>query len=126
MFLLRWRFDFSNHKPTRTGQWGIAHSHEPSKMAAFVNKEHLTRACVEGMNQETGQILIMAECDGHEYVNFKWLAEVRHNDCGTTSAITGLMLVTREQQISVSGTGQIHVEQRPDEDKTFHYEGFGR
>lgn len=126
MFLLRWRFDFSDTKPSRFGDWGIAHSHDPSKMAAYVNKENLTRACVEALNPWTQEILPLVQCDGHEFVNFKWMAEVRANDCGIKHTLVGMMLVTRLQQISVLNTGEILVDERTDEDKLYHYEGFGR
>lgn len=123
---LRWRFDFSDSKPTRVGEWDVPHSHDPQKMAAFVNKENLRRAAIEALDVDDEKLFTIAECDGHEFANFKWVARMVMNDEGVTHELMGLMLVTANEQITVFRTGAVHVEPRTEEDKNFHYEGYGR
>ena len=48
MYQLRWRFDFAN-KPTKVGFFNTPGNQKTGEgLAAFVNKEGLVRACVEG------------------------------------------------------------------------------
>jgi hypothetical protein len=126
-YLLRWRFDFSG-KPTVYGRWSAPATRDEEK-AAFVNTEGLVRAAVEAKNPITYETLILAECDGHDYVMFKW------NAClvgginlakGGRHVLTGLKLVTTELEMDVYPSGEVAISKRTAEDKKFHYAGFGR
>lgn len=94
-------------------------------MAAFVNKENLSRAVIEGKTQD-GQIQTIVQCEGWDFINFEWVMEMRSNDEGIVYNLLGLKLVTRDEQLWVLFTGDVRVEPRTDADKNFHYEGFGR
>ena len=121
LYLLRWRFDFAD-KPVRYGMWSQAGTRDEDK-ASFVNTAGLVRASIEGKNVSTREIKTLAECDGHDYVLFKWnAAYISH---GSFSAgkhvLTGLKLVTREIELDVFSTGDVRVEARPQEDINFNY-----
>ncbi len=130
-FDLRWRFDFTN-KPTKYGQWSRPAANQ-SEMAAFVNKDGLVRACIEARNYYTHEMLIIAECDGHEFVNFKWNA-TRHKMMTSTNLpmlanfhnLMGLKLVCADMEVDVYFNGESEVKPRSEEDKKFHYACFGR
>ena len=121
MYLLRWRFDYAG-KPTKVGGWHDVREGQ----AALTNKEGLVRAAIEGVNVITEEERVLAECDGHDFVNFGWLALFRMNETRTVQDIVGLRMVTREMHLDVLTTGMLAVSKRPEEDKSFHYAGFGR
>lgn len=129
---LRWRFDFAGRQ-TRYGMWS-RDADDPKEKAAFVDKTGLVRAAIEAKDIQdqdgrcAGTVRTLAECDGHEFVNFKWFTlgaslmargPVRHNT-------VGLILVTREIETMVAINGEMAVRPRTAEDKQFHYAGFGR
>lgn len=128
---LRWRFDFAQ-KVTRCGMWSRS-SNKTEEMAAFVNKDGLILASIEAKNYYTQEQFIIAECNGQDFVNFKWIAE-RHSVTGGTGLysfsnwhqLVGLKLVTRDFDLNVHFDGTNQIEQRTEEDKKFHYEGFGK
>lgn len=130
-FELRWRFEFAN-KINRCGMWSKS-SNNPSEMAAFVNKDGLLLAAIEAKNFYTQEQFIIAECQGQDFVNFKWNAE-RHQILSAPGLysfanwhqLVGLTLVTREVELAVYFDGSSHIEHRTEEDKNFHYEGFGK
>ena len=98
-------------------------------MAAFSNKEGLVRASIEGKNFLTRNIRTLAECDGHDFNNFQWMAEFRSQGMFATTGVhqlLGLKLVTRDLYMEVYSSGEVKILQRPEEDKKFHYETFGR
>jgi hypothetical protein len=124
---LRWRFDFSDGRPAKWGGWNYR-TQRPEEMAVFVNKEGLTKASVEAEHPETFQILTVAECPGADFVNFAWM-DTWHgnvNGGGSYQKIAGLKMVTRETEVEVYCTGEMRVVPRTEEDKKFHYAGFGR
>lgn len=108
-------------------------SNKTEEMAAFVNKDGLILASIEAKNYYTQEQFIIAECNGQDFVNFKWIAE-RHSVTGGTGLysfsnwhqLVGLKLVTRDFDLNVHFDGTNQIEQRTEEDKKFHYEGFGK
>lgn len=125
MYLLRWRFDYLN-RTTKIGQWSRGATLEQD-MAYFQNKEGVIRAAIEGKHQVSREVRILAECDGHDFVNFQWMAEFRGNvKGGGSSHHTGLKLVTRDFWIEVYARGFQIKKPRTEEDKKFHYATFGR
>lgn len=130
-FDIRWRFDFAN-KPMRAGMWSQS-SKNPADMAAFVNKDGLVLASIEARNFYTQEQFLIAECEGQDFVNFKWCAE-RHQVVSGTGLysfanwhnLVGLTLVTRDVELTVYFDGTSQIVKRTEEDKKFHYECFGR
>lgn len=128
---LRWCFDFVS-KPSRYGRWSAPAANQ-SEMAAFVNKEGLVCARIEARNFYTNEVHTIAECDGWEFVNFKWNAE-RHKMMSSSNLpslanfhnLTGLKLVCRDIEVDVYFSGESEVTARTEEDKKFHYACFGR
>lgn len=122
MYLLRWRFDYVD-RPSRWGQWARAATLE-TDMAYYQNREGLVRACIEAKDQVTREVKTIVECDGHDYVNFSWMAEYR-GGTGETHHL-GLMMTTREKHVKAFAIGKVVVEDRTDEDKKYNYATFGR
>ena len=123
-YRLRWRFDFANNKPSVRGMWNSAHS-----PAWSVNKEHLIRASIEGKEIATGRTITLAACDGHDFVNFKWHAFIKHmrNQTGNFPAIPiGLILQTRTLDVLYLADGSFGTKQRTEADKRYNYAGFGK
>jgi len=131
-YLLRWRFDFANNKPTKYGQWSRPATIQ-SDMAAMVNKEGLIRASIEGKDRTTKDVLTILECDGHDFVNFEWV-NARHYFVSNLGAsmiapfhrLLGLALVTREFKTLVLLDGTVHPRPRTEAEKKLHLEGFGK
>lgn len=131
-YLLRWRFDFANNKPSKYGQWSRPAT-RPEDLAAMVNKDALVRASIEGKDRKTRQIVTIVECDGHDFVNFEWI-NARHHFCANLGAtmiapfhrLLGLKLVTRELKACVFLDGTVLPLQRTEAEKKLHLEGFGK
>lgn len=129
IFDMRWRFDFLN-RPSKYGKWSDPGT-SPETQAWSQNKEGLIRASVEGKNRETFETKPLVECDGWDFVNFKW------NACaigpaffkGTSPAVhrlLGMKLVTREKEFDVWPDGSIVEKIRDEADKKYNYATFGR
>jgi len=131
LWMVRWRFDFAA-KPTKYGLWG--RPGETKEVQAWCNNgEGLLRASIEGKQIVTREQKLFAECDGHSFVNFKWIAAAGmpafakgYGEAQLRSRIVGLTLVVRDNEIHVYDTGQIIVSDRTEEDKNYHYATFGR
>ena len=126
MYLLRWRFDFSD-KPAKYGMWSQTATRDEDK-ASFVNTTGLVRASVEGKDITTREVKVLAECDGHDYVLFKWNAAfISHGSFSAgRQVLTGLKLMTRDLELDVFPSGEVKVEARPQEDLNYHYAAFGK
>lgn len=122
-FRLRWRFDFHG-KPTRIGQWSRP-ADRLEDMAAFQNSEGLARASIEAQDVVTQETVTVAECDGSDFCNFQWVSAM-WGLAGSHAKIVGLTLVTRDQRCTVYVNGETAVDDRTDEDKSFHYATYGR
>lgn len=125
-FRLRWRFDYAN-RPSKFGQWDRDADRIDEKACSQL-KEGLLRACVEGKDVGSKDIVILAECDGWDFVNFKWNAEFRGSFQTGQGAHrhVGMKLVTREKELDVSFEGRVVETQRTEEDKQYNYAIFGR
>lgn len=132
--LVRWRFDYTDHKPTKLGQWCRA-GENPVDMAAFQSKENLATASIEVKENLTGKIKILAECNGADFVNFSWVAGACVGAVATKivgerqlrGQIIGLTLVTRDVKctVMIDGTPP-KIEPRTEAEKAFNYAGFGK
>lgn len=72
---LRWRFDFAG-KPSRFGIWNNAGGKQDENFGSSawcVNKSGLVRAAIEAEIFEGWQVKTLAEVDGHDFVNFRWI-----------------------------------------------------
>lgn len=89
------------------------------------------RASIEGKNLVTKQTVTLAECDGHDYRNFQWLAISKVNPA-FSGAVTpqvhniGMKLLTTDQEIMVLNDG--HIQKRPltEDEKKINFATFGR
>jgi hypothetical protein len=127
---LRWRFDFWGNRPSKWGKWSAPGKTKEVK-AWCQNKEGLCRAAIEGHHRETFEVKTLAECDGHNFVNFQWmaLAFTPGNFRGTVRplhALAALKLITREHEIIVFPDASIAHRVRPEAEKKIHFATFGR
>lgn len=129
-YRVRWRFDFHS-KPAKYGMW--SNPGDIEKEGAWkVNKDGLSRASIEQECLHTFNVTTVAECDGHDFVNFEW-ADIETFGMApsgaiakTGKALVGLTLVTRETAVTCLVNGDQFVNSRSEFDKKFHYAGFGR
>ena len=126
---LRCRFDFADGRPSWFSQWDKS-GPQKSDMAAYQNKTGLVRAAIEGKDVNTRELKVLAECDGHDFCNFEWLAMVvtgASNPFGTFQGMNvGLVLVTRNERCIVESNGTFRVESRTEAEKKIHLAGYGR
>lgn len=120
---LRWRFDFAG-RAARYGGWSRPASRQED-MAAFRMAEGLVRASIEIQDVTTDDVQTAVECDGHDYVNFKWISAAYGVSAGV-QRVVGLMMVTRNYETSVMTDGQVFCRPRDEDDKKFHYATFGK
>lgn len=133
--LVRWRFDYFDHKRTKTGQW-CRPGELQSDMAAFQSKENLRRACIEVKEALSARTYVLVECDGADFVNFAWVAGSPvgsalngslKQERTLRSQIVGLTLVTRDLKVTVLIDGSHPtVAARSDAEKSQHLAGFGK
>lgn len=93
------------------------------------SKENLSRAAIEGKCCRTFQIVTLAECPGVDFCNFEWMAEFRARMGDVNAGYcrnVGLTLVDRDNRTKVGFNGEIKTEIRSEQDKNFHYEGYGK
>jgi len=120
LYRLRWRFDFAD-RPSRRGMWSNPGNAVDS--AAMVNKTGLVRAAIEAEHRETFATTTVLECDGHDFVNFEWIAGTPAPHLGFAGTahlkgmIIGLSLVTSDLLQSVHIDGQITQRERTEYEK---------
>lgn len=132
LYKIRWRFDFAD-RSSKCGMWSQPATRDEDK-ACFVNTTGLVRASIEGKEyQPSGfedKVVTLAECDGHDFVLFKWNAVFLGGTIPGKGPgkhmLLGLKLVTRDIEVDVYPNGETRVSQRSEEDKKFHYAAFGR
>lgn len=129
-YRLRWKFVFNNNKATKCGMWN-AQDNEPKNAAWCVNKEYLSRAIVEYEDISTYKTGYFADCPGHDFVNFEWIAVVPMSTASSGTerfepTIVGLTLVTRELKVHVYTDGSHRVEVRSIEEQLVQLAGFGK
>lgn len=126
-WLLRWRFDLP--KSTKCGLWCSSGNTNEDK-ACFVNKEGLIRASIEGKNVKNRSLKSFCEIDGPNFCNFEWVGATAipgvSGGFKVQSKIIGLTLVSRDFRTTVYIDGRIEVKPRTEQDKKFHYAGFGK
>lgn len=128
-YTLRWRYDFRD-RPAVYGMWGNP-GNGPGNQAWAQNKEGLSRAAVEAKDLDTKEIITLAECDGHDFRNFQWMAiaKVPMNFKGQitpTSQLVGMKLLTTDFEISVFANGVVKKQPLPESEKKLHFATYGR
>lgn len=128
--ILRWRFDYSDSKPSKFGYWMNSGDDDHGK-ASLQDKTNLLRACIEGKDIKTRKTICLTECDGHEFVNFQWLAycHANINIKGTVklpTMLVGMAMITTDYKILVYSDGRINVEKRTEVEKSQNLAGFGQ
>jgi len=127
---LRCSFEFIG-KPSWRSMWNRS-GKAASDQAWCQNKTGLVYAVIEGKDIVTRETIRLVECSGDKFANFEWLAQATIPMGAIHGAITvpginiGLVLVTSNERITVTQDGNISVEARSEEDKRFHYAGYGR
>jgi hypothetical protein len=112
-YRLRWRFDYVN-RPSKVGMWLFA-SNKPEEMACFQNTEGLLRAAVECESLLTWKTEIVVECDGHDFVEFRWVNAVSVNPLALQGSVTspgtlvGLELITKSKRATCLVNGKFSV-----------------
>ena len=125
-WLLRWRFDFSDHKPSRMGLW--SHPGPIANQAWHQNKENLARAHIEGKNLQTKEIKTLVHCDGQRFRNFQWVAAAKNVlvSGGADTELVGLCLWMDEKKVTVYHDGRCQVEDLSEPEKNMHLATYGR
>jgi len=124
-YMLRWRFDFTN-RASVFGMWN-----SPVNTAWDKNREGMTRASIEAKSVKTCLTSTVAECDGHDFRNFQWIAiaRVNPNFRGSVSPPpehVGLKILTTTEEVAVLITGQCARRQLSPEEKGINFATFGR
>jgi hypothetical protein len=128
LYLLRWRFDFSDDRPAKYGMWSLPATREED-MASRVNTTGLVRASIEGKEVSSRVVKTIVECDGHDYVVFEWNAAFIggiNPTKGGRHQLLGLKLVTRDLELNVFPTGDVKAIRRSDEHKKINFAAFGK
>jgi hypothetical protein len=129
LFDMRFRFEYSDGKPTMLGKWNDTNKHA-KKQAWSVNRTGLSRVMIEARNIETGEIKVVVDCPGHDYRFMQWRA-VRSFNLNALSNQTltrniGLVLWTSSKKIYVYNWGKVEIEELSIDDKKYHFAAYGR
>ena len=128
MLRLRWRFEYTDGKPPKYGQWD-RHGDRPEDQAWSQDKINLARAVIEAKGPKG--IVQVAEMPGQDFMNFAWHAfrnapilirGVSKEVC----TISGLMVVGRYTRISVFKNGTVEEEKTPESYHRLELAGYGR
>lgn len=133
IFDLRWRLEYNDGTPAKYGPW-TRDAYRQEEMATFQKRENLARALVEMKDKRNGYSQTAVHCSGQDFVNFKWVrgGSYPYGKSGGRpvilySQIIGMVLVTRELEATVYVDGrEPEIKFRSDEDKNYHYAGFGK
>lgn len=127
-YRLRWRYDFADGK-TRWGIWNDSGA-KAADSAWANNREGLIRASIESESQTTWAVETVVECDGHDFVEFRWLAAAAISPLGFSGSVTipgaivGLELITREKRASAIVNGKLLIRERTAEEKASNLEQY--
>lgn len=123
---LRWRFDWVDGR-SKWGAWDTK-GKDPALQAWSQNKSGLLYAAIEIKGNANLEIRRKVEVAGQDFCNFQWVAQ--SYDAGQHGELpgknVGLCLVSRNFLTTVFKNGVIEQFPRSEEDKAFHYAGYGR
>ena len=128
-FLLRWCFEYSDHKPKKCGMWSHPGVHQ-TEQAWCQDKTNLLRATIEGKDVITRKIIPLASVSGDDFVNFAWIkasfAAGLKGSGVLPGKIIGLMLVSRDEMVKIYANGAATKEKSPVDYTRMKLAGFGR
>ena len=128
-YLLRWCFEYHDHKTVKYGMWSHPGEFDTEK-AWCQSKENLVRGTIEGKNFITREVSVLAEMSGPDFVNFQWIAAGVQRGRPTGAIlpwrIIGLMLIGRKTKIKIYDTGTIEKENHNIDYGRINLSGFGR
>jgi hypothetical protein len=124
MYLLRWKFDYLK-RPPRAGMWDTPGTLDIDK-ACFNNKDDVIWAKIEGKNCITRETVVLAEINGADFMNFQWMANayLRPGSSKPQTVLTGLKIVSRNEEIEVFKNGMIN--KKPLKNDNINFATFGR
>jgi hypothetical protein len=127
-YLLRWRYDYP--EGSAYGMWSNPGTHK-SNQAWCQNKEGLVRASVEGKDLVTKKVVTLAECDGHSFRVFQWMAAARVPGMITgsikpMSQLIGMKLLTADRELSVFDTGYVHDKPLGNGERLLNFATYGK
>ncbi len=125
-YLLRWRFDYKDDKPTKRGMFNNSGPQNDLETKAWNKNTNVKFAIIEGKDIQTREIIVLAECLGEDFVNFEWIAAVDAFKKGVSAMICGLQIRTRDHVLKVFDTGETHLMARPKNDDKIHLNTFGK
>ena len=130
-WLLRWKFEYNDHKPTKFGQWNKYGNH-PTDFAWAQPKSNLLRAVIEGKNYYTREISTFAECPGHAFLNFQWVGgtqiplKPKGGKVIRQPTVLGLTLLTPTRSYTFYINGKREDKPTPPELLKLNFAGLGR
>jgi len=129
-YRVRWRFDYLN-RPSTYGIWNVPGP--AANQACFQNKEGMIRASIEGEDVKTREIKALAECDGHDFRNFQWMAVGRMlhmpragESMKPLTNLVGMKLLTTNDEYRVYGTGAVEKVPLPESHKMINFATYGK
>lgn len=111
---VRWHFDYADRAP-KFGAWTDP-GNCTTTTAWMQPKEGLVRAAIIARDRMTRRIYAIAECDGHEFVEFRWIAAASMpmtpgmlggERAKFIGSINGMTLVTPKEKVHVYVNGQV-------------------
>lgn len=112
-FDLRWRFEFSDHKPAKYGIWSSpGPKGDLTSKPSFVNQTNLLYAVVEGKCTKTKEIFRLLEVPAREFKEFAWMASAScpaffKGDIKPIHRLMGLVVKTHKKTITLLGDGSV-------------------
>jgi hypothetical protein len=125
VFDLRFRLDYFDGKKPVVGFW-TRESDKIEEMACFKSTNGLSRAFVEMKDKNTGKVSTSVHCAGEDFCLFKWGRVAKIGKGKASGQLVSLALVTREFETVCFVDGNIKIKKRTENEKVFHYEGFGK
>ena len=95
------------------------------------NKEGLVRASIEVKDMASKQTFVRAECDGHDFRVFQWLAIAKVNpnfkgSISPTPVNIGLKMLTTRKVVTVLYDGTVDVRDITKDELDVNFATFGR
>lgn len=111
---VRWHFDYAG-RPPKWGAWT-----DPGNCASTTAwtqpKDGLVRAAIIARDRLTRKVYTIAECDGHEFIEFRWIAAapmpmtpraLAGQAAKFIGSIQGMSLVTPKEKLHAYVNGQV-------------------
>ena len=95
------------------------------------NREGLVRASIEGKDLVTKEIVTLAQCDGHNFRTFQYIAVARAPALitGTIQPMTqlvGMKILTTDYELIVLDTGETGKAKLKDSERNLNFATYGK